>query len=42
MDRQSWLAERRSAVVASYDRVAPNFDEHPYPADTHSCWVSAG
>ena len=40
MDRQSWLAERRSAVVASYDREAPDFDEHPYPADTQQEWVA--
>jgi len=40
MDRQSWLAERRSAVVASYDREAPGYDEHPYPTDTQEKWVA--
>jgi len=40
MDRQSWLAERRSAVVASYDREAPEYDEHPYPVGTQEKWVA--
>jgi SAM-dependent methyltransferase len=40
VDRQSWLAERRSAVVASYDREAPDYDEDPYPADTQERWVA--
>ena len=33
MDRQAWLAERRSAVVAVYDAEAPVYDEHEYPSD---------
>jgi SAM-dependent methyltransferase len=40
MDRQSWLAERRSAVVASYDHGAADYDQHPYPADTQEQWVA--
>jgi SAM-dependent methyltransferase len=40
MDRQSWLAERRSAVVATYDREAPDYDADPYPAGTQEKWVA--
>jgi SAM-dependent methyltransferase len=40
VDRRAWLAERRAAVVASYDAEAPTFDEHPYPAETQGTWVA--
>jgi SAM-dependent methyltransferase len=40
MDRQVWLAERRAAVVAAYDREAPSYDEHEYPWDTQREWVT--
>ena len=40
MDRQVWLAERRAAVVAAYDREAPAYDEHEYPWDTQREWVT--
>jgi len=40
MDRQAWLAERRSAVVAAYDAEAPAYDEHEYPSDVQREWVA--
>jgi ubiquinone/menaquinone biosynthesis C-methylase UbiE len=40
MDRAAWLAERRAAVVASYDAEAPIYDENEYPADTQREWVA--
>jgi cyclopropane fatty-acyl-phospholipid synthase-like methyltransferase len=40
MDRQAWLAERRAAVVASYDAEAPTYDEHEYPSDLQREWVA--
>jgi ubiquinone/menaquinone biosynthesis C-methylase UbiE len=40
MDRQTWLAERRSAVVAAYDDLAPAYDEHEYPSDLQREWVA--
>jgi 2-polyprenyl-3-methyl-5-hydroxy-6-metoxy-1,4-benzoquinol methylase len=40
MDRQAWLAERRAAVVASYDADAPAYDEHEYPSDLQREWVA--
>ena len=40
MDRQAWLTERRSAVVAAYDAEAPTYDEHEYPSDLQREWVA--
>jgi SAM-dependent methyltransferase len=40
MDRQAWLAERRAAVVADYDRGAPTYDDLPYSADVQYEWVA--
>jgi SAM-dependent methyltransferase len=40
MDRQAWLAERRSAVVAAYEDLAPSYDEHEYPSDLQREWVA--
>lgn len=40
MDRQAWLAERRSAVVAVYDAEAPTYDEHAYPVRVQEEWVA--
>jgi len=40
MDRQTWLAERRAAVVADYDAGAAAYDELDYPADPQRAWVS--
>ncbi|MGO9198894.1 MAG: class I SAM-dependent DNA methyltransferase [Acidimicrobiales bacterium] len=40
MDRQAWLAERRAAVVASYDAEAPTYDDNPYPLETQLEWVA--
>jgi ubiquinone/menaquinone biosynthesis C-methylase UbiE len=40
MDRQAWLAERRSAVVAVYDGLASAYDEHEYPWDLQREWVA--
>lgn len=38
MDRRMWLAERRRAVVPSYDAEAPTYDEHEYPPDMQREW----
>ena len=40
MDRAAWLAERRAAVVSSYDTEAPIYDKNEYPADTQREWVA--
>jgi len=40
MERQAWLTERRAAVVATYDAVAPTYDLNLYPADTQEEWVA--
>ena len=40
MDRLTWLAERRAAVVATYDAEAPGYDQHEYPSDTQHEWVT--
>jgi len=40
MDRQAWLAERRSAVVTTCDAEAPAYDEHEYPSDLQREWVA--
>jgi ubiquinone/menaquinone biosynthesis C-methylase UbiE len=39
MDRQAWLAERRAAIVATYDAEAATYDENPYPAEAQRAWV---
>jgi ubiquinone/menaquinone biosynthesis C-methylase UbiE len=40
VDRSAWLAERRDAVLASYDAEAPTYDENDYPTDTQREWVA--
>jgi SAM-dependent methyltransferase len=40
MDRPAWLAERRAAVVASYDAEAPVYEEHEYPSEVQREWVA--
>jgi SAM-dependent methyltransferase len=40
LDRQAWLAERRAAVMASYDADAPTYDDNPYPVETQLEWVA--
>ena len=40
MDRQVWLAERLTAVVAAYDDEAATYDEHEYPSDMQREWVA--
>jgi SAM-dependent methyltransferase len=40
MDRQAWLTERRTAVVAAYDAEAPAYDGHEYPSDLQREWVA--
>jgi len=40
MDRQAWLAERRSAVVAAYDAGAPGYDDSEYPSELQREWVT--
>jgi cyclopropane fatty-acyl-phospholipid synthase-like methyltransferase len=39
MNRATWLAQRRAAVVATYDDGAPEYDQLGYPADTQREWV---
>jgi SAM-dependent methyltransferase len=40
MDRQTWLDQRRAAVLASYDQDAATYDEHGYPATAQRDWVA--
>jgi ubiquinone/menaquinone biosynthesis C-methylase UbiE len=40
MDRAAWLADRRAAVIATYDAEAPTYDQHEYPSDTQRDWVN--
>ena len=40
MNRARWLADRRAAVVATYDGLARDYDQHEYPSDTQREWVS--
>jgi len=37
--RRDWLAERRRAVEADYDRAAAAYDDDPYPARLHGAFV---
>ncbi len=37
--RRAWLAERRAAVVATYDDEAAAYDDHPYPVPKHAAFV---
>jgi ubiquinone/menaquinone biosynthesis C-methylase UbiE len=39
MDRRTWIAERRAAVVADYDAEAATYDQNPYPNDEQRKWV---
>lgn len=40
MDRQTWLTERRAAVIATYDALASTYDQHEYPSDAQREWVA--
>src|SRR5262249_62208278 len=40
MDRQTWLDERRAAVLACYDQEAASYDEHGYPTQVQQEWVA--
>jgi cyclopropane fatty-acyl-phospholipid synthase-like methyltransferase len=40
MERQVWLAERRTALVASYDADAATYGDDEYPWDTQREWVA--
>ena len=40
MDRQTWLDQRRTAVLASYDQEAPTYDDRSYPTETQRDWVA--
>ncbi len=40
MDRQTWLDQRRAAVLASYDQEAPVYDDHGYPNEPQQRWVA--
>jgi SAM-dependent methyltransferase len=39
MDRATWLAERKAALIATYDDEAATYDADPYPAPLHGAWV---
>jgi ubiquinone/menaquinone biosynthesis C-methylase UbiE len=40
MDRRTWLAERRAAVVTCYDAEAPDYDDLDYPNEPQREWVT--
>jgi ubiquinone/menaquinone biosynthesis C-methylase UbiE len=40
VDRATWLADRRAAVVDTYDAGAADYDQHEYPSDTQREWVA--
>src|SRR5919205_1119937 len=40
VDRASWLADRRAAVIAAYDAGAPTYDAHEYPSDAQREWFA--
>jgi cyclopropane fatty-acyl-phospholipid synthase-like methyltransferase len=40
MDRGAWLAERRAAVVATYDDEASGYGADPYPISSHEAFVA--
>jgi SAM-dependent methyltransferase len=40
MDRRTWLAERRAAVVACYDAEAADYDDLAYPNGPQREWVA--
>ena len=40
MDRQAWLAQRRAAVLTSYDQGAATYDDHGYPVTAQHDWVA--
>jgi SAM-dependent methyltransferase len=40
MDRLTWLDQRRAAVLASYDKEAPTYDDPGYPNQTQQQWVT--
>jgi ubiquinone/menaquinone biosynthesis C-methylase UbiE len=39
MDRLAWLAERKAALIATYDDEAPTYDANPYPVPLHGAFV---
>ena len=39
MDRATWLAGRKAALIATYDDEAPTYDANPYPVPLHAAWV---
>jgi SAM-dependent methyltransferase len=39
VDRQSWIDQRRAAVLAAYDAEAAAYDQNPYPNDVQREWV---
>jgi ubiquinone/menaquinone biosynthesis C-methylase UbiE len=39
MDRPTWLAERKAALITAYDDEAATYDADPYPASLHGAWV---
>jgi SAM-dependent methyltransferase len=40
MDRQTWLDQRRAAVLASYDLEVPTYGYVRYPTETQRDWVA--
>jgi len=39
MDRATWLADRKAALIATYDEEASSYDANPYPVPLHETWV---
>jgi len=40
MDRRAWLGERRKAVEAAYDALAPEYAQDPYPVEVQHRFVA--
>lgn len=40
MDRRAWLKERRAAVEAAYDSLAPDYAQDPYPVEMQHRFVA--
>src|SRR5437868_5258470 len=40
VDRATWRADRRAAVIATYDAEAAEYDQHEYPSETQRDWVT--
>jgi SAM-dependent methyltransferase len=39
MERRAWLDERRAAIEAAYDAIAPTYEQDPYPVEVQHRFV---